>query len=57
MTAAPSSLAWNCEILGTTYFIFDRMPNCSACLVEEVASAPKATLTKTSAPLLPMLSR
>ncbi len=44
-------------MLGTTYFIFDRMPNCSACLVEAVASAPNATLTNTSAPLLPMLRR
>ena len=43
-------------MFGTTSFIFFSTPNWSACLVEATASAPKATLTKTSAPLLAMFS-
>ncbi len=43
-------------MFGTTSFVFFSTPNCSACLVEATASAPKAMLTNTSAPLLAMLS-
>src|SRR6185312_2953723 len=57
MISAPTSLPWKDDRFGTIIFILSRTPNCLACLVDATESLPKATLTKTSAPLLAMLRR